>query len=119
MSDDGALHLMSTDLKCNTHMQIGESSLVTVLSHDFVSQSPGPELLVATNDGTLICIGSSQERGEEKPSEDEEELVHREMYLKALPSETKHVNDFSFDSQKVKGIKFLCIFILIVYLTHI
>ncbi|XP_063426798.1 uncharacterized protein LOC134710372 [Mytilus trossulus] len=96
LTDDGYLHVISMDLKCKTKFTLGETTLVQLLAHDLVEGSEGLEILVATNDGALICLGSS-----EGPTDifiDEEKDKERLKY--SLQSETKSPNDFIFGSIK-------------------
>ena len=97
LSNDGALHVISTDQQCRTHYPIGETSLVQILSHDLVSQSDGLELLISTNDGTLICMGS----GEETMDSIYLEEIYSKTHMMSIPSETKSPNDFLFADRKV------------------
>ena len=97
MAGDGALHLISTDQSCKTHVPIGETSLVQILSHDLVSQSEGTEILIATNDGTLICMGTGNEIAEKFF---DDQLYKTDLML-SLSSELKSANDFLFSSKKV------------------
>ena len=89
---DGNLNIISTDLECHTKVNIAESSLVQILSHDLVPQTKNMELLVATKDGTLICFSVSSQAYVEK----EDEYSTKVAMLAALPSELKSVNDFVF-----------------------
>lgn len=94
---NGVLHLMTLDFKCKAQLTLGETSFVQILSYDLVPQSEGLELLVSTNDGTLICLGSGIEP-EDLINEDENQKNYMQ---KSLPSETKSINDFSYDLKKV------------------
>ncbi|XP_050407498.2 uncharacterized protein LOC126822581 [Patella vulgata] len=96
-TDDGSLHILAGDQRCKVHIPIGETSLVEVLSHDLVIMSEGVELLIATKDGSLICLGS----GMETPPEAwiGEKMVKRNQMI-AWPSATKSINDFSFFPKK-------------------
>lgn len=100
LSNDGALHVVSTDQQCRTHYPIGETSLVQILSHDLVSQSDGLELLISTNDGTLICMGS----GEETTQNIYSDAVYSKTSMLSIPAETKSPNDFLFAERKVNNI---------------
>ena len=102
-ADDGTLHIISTDLKCRSHVPIGETSLVQILSHDLVPQSQGLELLVATNDGTLLCLGTGEELADDIDLHEETRM--KQTALLALTSDTKSVNDFSYDVNKVCSLK--------------
>jgi hypothetical protein len=51
---------MSIDLKCKAKFPLGETTLVQLLAFDLVESSDGLEILVATNDGTLLCLGNSK-----------------------------------------------------------
>lgn len=98
MADDGSIHLISVDLKCKSQIPIGETSLVQVLSHDLSLWFSGLELLVATNDGTVVCLATGQELAEFQNDNDEPLKAN---HLISLTSDPKTVNDFSFSEQKV------------------
>jgi len=53
---EGVLHAMSVDRNCQYHVDVGETSLVSLVSHDLLPAVPGVELLIATSDGTLLCL---------------------------------------------------------------
>lgn len=97
MADDGSIHLISMDLKCKSQIPLGETSLVQVLSHDLVKWFSGMELLVATSDGTLMCLATGQELAEVDDARDE---ALRSNHMLSLTSEPKTVNDFSFSEKK-------------------
>lgn len=91
LPSDGHLNIISTNLECHTKVNIAESSLVQILSHDLVPQTKNMELLVATKDGTIICFSVSQ------PYIEKEEDYSTEIaMLASLPSEMKSANDFVF-----------------------
>lgn len=71
MADDGSIHLISMDLKCKSQIPLGETSLVQVLSHDLIKWFSGMELLIATSDGTLMCLATGQELAEFDDARDE------------------------------------------------
>lgn len=98
MADDGSIHLISMDLKCKSQIPLGETSLVQVLSHDLIKWFSGMELLVATSDGTLMCLATGQELAEFDDARDE---TLRCNHMLSLTSETKTANDFSFSEKKV------------------
>ena len=77
--------------------------MVQILSHDLVPQSQGLELLVATNDGTLLCLGTGEELADDINLHEETRM--KQTALLALTSETKSVNDFSYDVNKVCSLK--------------
>nr|XP_022328926.1 protein DEFECTIVE IN EXINE FORMATION 1-like [Crassostrea virginica] len=97
VADDGSIHLISMDLKCKSQIPIGETSLVQVLSHDLSLWFSGLELLVATNDGTVVCLATGQELAEFQNDNDEPLKAN---HLISLTSDPKTVNDFSFSEQK-------------------
>ena len=97
MADDGALHLISTDRSCQTHIPIGETSLVQILSHDLVSQSEGMEILISTNDGTLICMGT----GNEATETIFDDQLYKTSLMLSLPAELRTPNDFLYSDKKV------------------
>ncbi|KAJ8308441.1 hypothetical protein KUTeg_013315 [Tegillarca granosa] len=93
---NGVLHLMTLDFKCRSQLTLGETSFVQILSYDLVSQSEGLELLVSTNDGTLMCLGSGIEP-EDLINEDE----NKKHYMQnSLSCDTNSINDFSYDLKK-------------------
>lgn len=97
LAEDGYLHVMSIDLKCKAKFPLGETTLVQLLAFDLVESSDGLEILVATNDGTLLCLGNS-----ETPKDrfiDEERSKEKMKY--SLESETKSPNDFIYGNLKV------------------
>ncbi|XP_052769103.1 uncharacterized protein LOC128209205 isoform X2 [Mya arenaria] len=97
LSNDGVLHVISTDQSCRAHFPIGETSLVQILSHDLVSHSEGMELLISTSDGTVICMGSGEETIENVFAD---EFYHKILAL-AWPAETPTPNDFLFAENKM------------------
>ena len=97
--------MISTDQSCKAHIPIGETSLVQILSHDLVSQSEGTEILIATNDGTLVCMGTGNEVAE---TFFDDQLYKTDLTL-SLPSELKSPNDFIFSNKKVNMYsKYVC-----------
>ena len=86
------------DLKCKSQIPIGETSLVQVLSHDLSLWFSGLELLVVTNDGTVMCLATGQELAEFQNDNDE---TLKANHILSLTSEPKTVNDFSFSEKKV------------------
>lgn len=97
MADDGSIHLISMDLKCKSQIPLGETLLVQVLSHDLIKWFSGMELLIATSDGTLMCLATGQELAEFDDARDE---TLRSNHMLSLTSETKTANDFSFSEKK-------------------
>ena len=92
LADDAHLHIVSGDgKKCRHAISLGETSLVSILSYDLVPTLPGMELLVATRDGTLMCLGRR-----------EPEVISRSnVVMDGLPAETRSANDFMYSSSKV------------------
>ncbi|XP_060070559.1 uncharacterized protein LOC132550506 [Ylistrum balloti] len=99
LTDDGSLHVVSTTLDCKTQYPLGESSLVQILSHDLVDKAEGMELVIATNDGTIICLGSENEVEDPFTRIDEDNV--RETHLRSLQSNIKSANDFSYAENKL------------------
>lgn len=96
LGSNGVLHLMTLDFKCRSQLTLGETSFVQILSYDLVPQSEGLELLVSTNDGTLMCLGSGNEP-EDLINEDE----NKKNYMQnSLSCDTNSINDFSYDLKK-------------------
>ena len=58
----------------------------------------GLELLVATNDGTVMCLATGQELAEFQNDIDEPLEAN---HMISLTSEPKTVNDFSFSEKRV------------------
>ena len=52
------LHAVSLDLACQYHVDVGETSLVSLVSRDLLPAVPGVELLVAAADGSLLCLAA-------------------------------------------------------------
>ena len=100
-ANDGNLYIISSDQACKVHIPIGETSLVEVLSHDLVKRSPGLELLVATRDGTLICLGVGKELPQDYQIPGAAERFHQKN---SCPAVTKTYNDFSFSIHKVRSL---------------
>ncbi|XP_041353729.1 protein DEFECTIVE IN EXINE FORMATION 1-like isoform X2 [Gigantopelta aegis] len=96
-ANDGNLYIVSSDRTCQVHIPIEETSLVEVLSHDLVKQSPGLELLVSTRDGTLICLGVGRELSQDYQIPEAAERFHQQN---SCPAVTKTYNDFSFSIHK-------------------
>ena len=59
LADDRHIHIISGDGGCRQTFNVGELSFVSIVSHDLVSSSPGLELLVASRDGTVLCVGQA------------------------------------------------------------
>jgi len=92
---DGVLHALSVDRQCQYHVDIGETSLVSIVSHDLLPAVPGVELLVATSDGTLLCLSAgnaSQSTANQMSSSERRELAR----VTAWPAELRSHNDFLF-----------------------
>lgn len=100
MSDDENLHIVSGDGKCRNHViNLGETSLVPILSHDLVKSSPGLEILIATTDGTLMCLGRSSENN--LVTDDASLAAYTALH--SIPTEMRSHNDF-YASGKVSRI---------------
>ena len=90
-SDDENLHVVSGDGKCrNNVISLGETSLVSILSHDLVESSPGLELLISTTDGTLMCL----RRPPESTFMSNDTSFATYAALQSLPAEMRSYNDF-------------------------
>ncbi len=59
LADDHHIHIVSGDGKCRQTLNIGQLSFVSMSAHDLVPDSPGLELLVASRDGTILCVGQA------------------------------------------------------------
>ncbi|XP_078000278.1 uncharacterized protein LOC144452928 isoform X2 [Glandiceps talaboti] len=94
-SYDGNLHIISGDGRCSDVIQLGEQTLVQVLSADLVAESPGLELLISTSDGTLMCLHTTNDN-----------LVPPSTTTSVgeWPAETRSHNGFTYWESKV-GVK--------------
>jgi len=83
---------MSLDRSCQYHVDVGETSLVSLVSHDLLSAVPGVELLVATEDGTLLCLTAGNASGSAS------ELAELRLWnrVASWPTQLRAHNDFVF-----------------------
>lgn len=95
--DDSHLHLLSSDSACKRTLNLWEKSYTALVSHDLVSQSEGLELVVASQDGTILCLGQTP-IGTEISGKETEELDRSLTW----PSETRSHNDFTYLPFKVR-----------------
>ncbi|BFZ24522.1 hypothetical protein BsWGS_27561 [Bradybaena similaris] len=98
LSEDGVLHILAADHSCLSQVALADFSLVDILSQDVVLMSRGVELIVATADGSLICLGSGVDTPPEELYEDEFLLMTSRM---ASPCSPLAQNDFVFTVNKV------------------
>lgn len=98
LSREGTLHLLSTDTACRHSVNLGETTLVPLASHDLLPTVPGIELLVATKDGVLMCLMQGNATHLEESDSDVGD--DDSLYI-AWPSETKSHNDFTFLSDQI------------------
>lgn len=107
LDTDGVLHAMSVDRRCQYHVDIGETSLVGIVSHDLVPAVPGVELLVATADGTLVCL-SAGNASQSAANEMSESVLREFVRVTAWPAELRSHNDFVFsDTVSISFIQYL------------
>jgi len=102
----GVLHAMSVDRNCQYHVDIGETSLVSIVSHDLIPALPGVELLVATADGTLLCLaaGNVSQSAANQMTTSESRVLAR---VTSWPSELRSHNDFVFtDNVSLHNVQF-------------
>ena len=59
LADDRHIHVISGEGVCRQTFNVGEQSFVSIVSQELVTSSPGLELLVASRDGTVLCIGQA------------------------------------------------------------
>ncbi|XP_065896585.1 uncharacterized protein [Dysidea avara] len=57
----GVVNVIEGHSSCRTGSEVGAFSYSGLLVDDFVPSKPGAELLVATRDGSLICVRSTQQ----------------------------------------------------------
>jgi len=95
LDTDQVLHAMSIDRACQYHVAIAETSLVSLVSHDLLPAVPGVELLVATADGTLLCLaaGNVSESAANEMSSSELREYNK---VTSWPAELRAHNDFVF-----------------------
>jgi len=95
------LHAMSVDRACQYHVDVGEPSLVSLVSHDLLWVVPGVELLVATADGTLLCLTAGN-----ATTASADELAELRLWNKVTkwPTQLRAHNDFVFtDTVSLRG----------------
>ncbi|RUS73497.1 hypothetical protein EGW08_018737 [Elysia chlorotica] len=84
LANDGILHILASDLSCESQVALADTSLVDILLHDLSPlTSRGLEVLVSTSDGSLVCLGSGQSTPPEELVEDESKVIIQRL---ALPS---------------------------------
>jgi len=95
LDTDGVLHAVSVDRSCQYHVDIGETSLVSIVSHDLLPAVPGVELVVATADGTMLCLAAGNVS--ESTANEMSAFVLREFArVTAWPAQLRTHNDFVF-----------------------
>jgi len=99
---------MSIDRACQYHVDVGETSLVGIVSHDLVPAMPGIELLVATSDGTLLCLAAGN-ASQSTASQASAGVMRELARITAWPAERRSHNDFVF-SDTVSSILCLSVF---------
>jgi len=89
---------MSVDRHCQYHVDIGETSLVGIVSHDLLPAIPGVELLIAASDGTLLCLSAGNVTASRSSAADQMSSYElRELArIAAWPAELRSHNDFVF-----------------------
>jgi len=95
LDTDGVLHAMSVDRRCQYHVDIGETSLVSLVSHDLLPAVPGVELLIATSDGTLLCL-SAGNVSQSTANQISSSLLRELARVTAWPAELRSHNDALF-----------------------
>ncbi|CAG5126243.1 unnamed protein product [Candidula unifasciata] len=98
LSEDGVLHILAADHSCLSQVALADFSLVDILSQNVVLMSRGVELIIATSDGSLVCLGSGVDTPPEELYEDEFVLMASRM---ASPSSPLAQNDFVFTVNKI------------------
>jgi len=95
LDTDGVLHAVSVDRSCQYHVDVGETSLVSLVSHDLLTAVPGVELVVATADGSLLCLAAGN--ASQSPANQMSASELREMAtVTACPTQLRSYNDFVF-----------------------
>lgn len=98
LSDTGILHILPSDHSCVTEFLLAESSLVDLAMHDLVLMNQGMEILIATADGNLICVGSGYETPPEELVEKDFQLMHHAL---SYPFDQLSHSNFGFKLKKV------------------
>ena len=98
---------MSVDRNCQYHMDIGETSLAGIVSHDLLPAVPGVELLVATADGTLLCLAAGNV-SQSTANQMSASVLREFAQVVSWPAELRSHNDFVF-SDAVNTICSLCV----------
>jgi len=97
LNQNGELNILTADRLCRNRFDLGDTSLVAILSHDLIPDVPGLEFLVATRDGSLKCLVQSNTSDTVEPwsQRARDDRIGGE-YLKSIawPAETKTHNDF-------------------------
>ncbi|ELT95035.1 hypothetical protein CAPTEDRAFT_206740 [Capitella teleta] len=94
LGNNGYLNVISGDRStCRDTVNLAETSLVQILSHDLVPQAPGLEMLIATEDGTLLCVGSGSNYTTQHSRLDSADMI-------AWPSENRALTDGTYHGQK-------------------
>ena len=95
---EGSLYIISGDGSCLETVQLHESSMTPVLSADLIPMTADLELLIATNDGTLMCLRMANETGKVEAG-----LVRneREWSAEAWHADTPTYNKFTNWDDKV------------------
>jgi len=95
LDTDGVLHAVSVDRHCQYHVDIGETSLASIVSHDLLPAVPGVELLVATADGTLLCLTAGN-ASQSAASQMSVSVLRELSRVTGWPAELRSHNDFLF-----------------------
>lgn len=98
LSDDGILHILAGDHSCLFQMALADTSFIDIVTQNVVLLSRGMEFIVATSDGSLICLGSGSESPVEEIIENEFRILHHRL---AHPSDSVGQNNFVFSMNKV------------------
>lgn len=82
LSDDGILHVLASDQSCESQVALADTSLVDLLLHDLSPESSrGPEVLVSTTDGSLVCLGSGVQTSPEELGDEESKVIMQRLAM--------------------------------------
>ncbi|XP_033626702.1 protein DEFECTIVE IN EXINE FORMATION 1-like isoform X2 [Asterias rubens] len=98
---EGSLYIISGDGSCIETIQLRESSMTPVLAANLIPLTSDLELLIATSDGTLICLSVNNDTATKEGLENKETLWSPEPWH----ADTPVYNRFTYMDDKF-GVRF-------------
>ena len=91
---EGSLHIISGDGACLETIRLEENVMTPVLAADLLPMTPDLELVIATNDGTLMCLKMSNgtDSGEGSESAKNKRVWPAEAWHADTPTPNKFTN---------------------------